>query len=83
MHSCGTHMFHAFSYGSPLTWYFNTWFTHTGLEVYFHDDAGLGFDVKCGLSRYSKPTLAQQGFRFSNGKGQEYGKFLKVSRLSR
>ena len=41
-----------------------------------HVHADLGFDVKSGLSKHYKPTLAQHGLRLSSEKNQEYGKLV-------
>ena len=45
----------------------------------FHTD--LGFSVKGGLPRSFKPTLAQDGLRFSSDKNQEYGELVYIATM--
>jgi len=44
-----------------------------------HVHADLGFDVRSGLSKSYKPTLAQHGLRYSSKKDQEYGKLVYIN----
>ena len=44
-----------------------------------HVHADLGFDVKSGLSKSYKPTLAQHGLRCSSKKDQEYGMLVYIN----